>query len=119
MKIRAGFISNSSSSSFIITNKTDETKTFVDFIEENPQIIEEFRAKYDWHTEEDGYTQEELLKSAAMNTTETLPPNSSDEYWFGDEEDTMISKVFDYALRDGGDSKSFTWRIKSCRGTEY
>jgi len=32
MKIRMGFISNSSSSSFIITNNSDKTKDFFDFV---------------------------------------------------------------------------------------
>ena len=30
---------------------------------------------------------------------------------FGDEEGTIIGNVYDYILRDGGTSKSFTWRF--------
>ena len=39
MKIRKGFVSNSSSTAFMITNLTNKEKTLVDFVEENPQLI--------------------------------------------------------------------------------
>ena len=43
MKTRQGFISNSSSSSFIIRNNSDKELTIVDFVKENPQLIEQFK----------------------------------------------------------------------------
>lgn len=104
MKKRKGFVSNSSSSSFIITNKSDKDLTIVDFIIENPHIIEDFVSEYDWYD----YTQEQLLESAKANN-EVIPANSSDEYIFGDEDGTIIGRVFDYALRVGGDSENFDW----------
>ena len=51
MKTRNGFVSNSSSTAFIITNRTKEKKTLVDFVMENPQLIREFREQYDWNTD--------------------------------------------------------------------
>ena len=36
MKIRIGFVSNSSSCSFTIGNKSNKTLTIVDFVNENP-----------------------------------------------------------------------------------
>lgn len=39
MKIRNGFVSNSSSSSFIITNKSNKNFSWVEFILENEQLV--------------------------------------------------------------------------------
>lgn len=107
MKKRTGFVSNSSSSSFIITNKTNNDLTLVDFVRENPDIIEDFVCEYSWYKNEE-YNQEALLESA-NNHNEVIPAHSSDEFIFGDEDGTLIGRVFDYALRNGGTSDSFDW----------
>lgn len=39
MKNRAGLVSNSSSSCFVIFNKTDNVLTLADFMEEFPQVL--------------------------------------------------------------------------------
>jgi len=103
MKIRNGFVSNSSSSSFIIKNKTSKNLTLVDFVEENPQLVDEWNKYYNYNN-----TFDELLKSAKANNF-TFNANSSEEYVFGDEDGTLIGRIFDYILRDGGDSDSFKW----------
>jgi len=110
MKIRNGFVSNSSSSSFIIRNKTKERKTLVDFVEENPQLIEQFVEQYNWHDPKD-YNQEKLLESAKQNN-EKFKPKSEKVCTFGDEDGTIIGDVFDYILRDGGESESFSWMFE-------
>jgi len=115
MKTRQGFVSNSSSSSFIISNKTKSRKTLVDFVKENPQLISDFRDEYDWNTEENGHTQEALIESAEKNNL-VFDPKESKECNFGDRDGTLIGRVFDYILRDGGKSKSFSWEFdKHCR----
>lgn len=103
MKNRNGFVSNSSSTSFIITNKSNKDLTLVDFVKENPQLIEAWNQYYSYNN-----TQEELLESAEVNDF-TIMAKTSEEYIFGDEQGTLIGRVFDYILRDGGDSKNFKW----------
>ena len=114
MKIRQGFVSNSSSTAFMIKNTSKNTKTIVDFVKENPQLVEEFVARYDWHK----YTQEDLLASAEQEMlgkrgkNMTFDPGEEKYCVFGDEDGTVIGNVFDYILRDGGESKSFNWRFE-------
>jgi hypothetical protein len=122
MKIRNGFVSNSSSSSFIICNTSDKTLTIVDFVKENPQLIEQFKKEYDSYENNPDFTQEKLIESA-QNRLDKEPIHPSQPIYiipahtnccliFGDEEGDLIGDVFDYILRDGGKSKNFTWRFE-------
>jgi hypothetical protein len=105
MKSRLGFVSNSSSTSFIIRNKSDRDLSLVDFVRENPQLIQEWNYQYRYDE-----TQEELIESAEINNI-IFPANSSYDYSFGDEDGTLVGRVFDYILRDGGESDNFEWRF--------
>lgn len=111
MKVKADFITNSSSTAFYILNKTNEVKTLVDFVKENPELIEDFIREYGWYKNDSTYTQENLLKSAEENNCK-FDAKRSTEVIFGDEDGTLIGHVFDYILRYGGESKSFKWRFK-------
>jgi hypothetical protein len=77
--------------------------TLVDFVKENPQLIEDWNSYYNYNN-----TQEQLIESAEMNDI-IFRAGTSEEYVFGDEDGTLIGRVFDYILRDGGDSENFKW----------
>jgi len=110
MKIRNGFVSNSSSTAFIITNYSKEKKTLVDFVTENPQLIEQFKKEYGSYKDDPLFSQGNLMVSAEENNME-FSPGKPEYCVFGDEQDTLIGQVFDYILRDGGTSESFSWRF--------
>jgi hypothetical protein len=106
MKIRKNFVSNSSSTSFILTNLTKVPLTLRDFISENAHLVEKFNQEYD-----DIYTVDDLLRSCG---NEALKPGDT-SMEFGDHEGpyghTPLGNVYDYILRDGGKSERFEWRF--------
>jgi hypothetical protein len=108
MKIRASFVSNSSSTSFIITNISDSQKSLIDFVKENPDLIDEFLNEYDWNTS-DKINMQKMINDAQFREDKDFKPGESKIMMFGDEEGTALGQVFDYMLRSGGTSESFIW----------
>lgn len=113
MKIRNGYVSNSSSSSFIIKNISNESKTIIDFAKETSYLCEMFCDEYGYNNE--SYNEKEYIKDAINRQLNkwgfSLPPNESVEYAFGDEDGDVIGTVCDYMMRIGGKTDSFSWRF--------
>jgi hypothetical protein len=103
MKIRNGFVSNSSSSSFMIHNNSDQCKSLVDFVMENKYLLDKFNEDY-----ESDEKLSDMVKDAEC-ANETFDAHTGKNIIFGDEDGTTIGRVYDYILRDGGKSESFSW----------
>jgi hypothetical protein len=108
MKIKTDFVTNSSSTAYILTNKTDQKKTLLDFTMENLWVIKEYDDFYSSFPKQ--LTEADLIESAKLNDFE-FAPNESRYCAFGDEDGTVIGQVYDYMLREGGESESFTWEF--------
>lgn len=118
MKIRKGFVSNSSSTAYIITNRSNIKKKLSDFVEENGRkILRDFRAEFpnDPLEDFDGFkiNFEDIMKVAKSDSYDYVwQPKEAKYCVFGDEQRNKLGLVFDYALRGGGSSKNWIWKYK-------
>jgi len=106
MKARMGFVSNSSSTSFTVTNLTDKPKTIFDFANELHFMVDAFNSLH--HTVE----KDSFLNAAINYKKYQWGPHQSLYVTFGDEDGNDMGVVFDYMLREGGKTASFEWKFE-------
>jgi hypothetical protein len=137
IKTRKGFVSNSSSTSFIIENKTKERLHLCEFIKENSHLIKKFESEFNVSVLDGEFQQShtgEIIKLKSLDDAINLMCQEAKEleesrgmYWspkrtkalapgensvqFGDEQGTLLGEIYDYILREGGESKRFKWRF--------
>lgn len=115
MKIRIGFVSNSSSTSFVITNKTNDTLTLEMFVKETRYLFNEFYKEFKCFDELLNEEIDQQIKDSiiARNKNKkdifSIPPKTSKIAIFGDEDNDIIGRVYDYMLRNGGETKNVSW----------
>lgn len=112
MKIRNGFVSNSSSSSFVFINKTSEEKTWYDFIKENE---EKFKEAIDVVCEnyevENCSSKENIFKNAIeFSKKMKIGLYPGDNYIEIGEDCKTLDWILD-CLCTKGDSENFGWRF--------
>lgn len=106
MKYRKAFVSNSSSCSFTIENLAEWKLTLADFARENDHIRVEFCKRYNWHD----ISYDEMIESAEKANI-IFSPGFKRPCVFGDEDGTAVGQVYDYQLREGGESENFRWKF--------
>lgn len=104
MKIREGFVSNSSSTSFIVTNKTENTLYVRDLCLEAMFLLRQFNEEYHYNISTEDY-----MKDLSYEDEEIKPGRNV--LVFGDENGGGYQTVFDYMMRDGGETLSFKWKF--------
>lgn len=78
--------------------------TVADFALENAYLVEEYNAKYGF-----GGTVEAAVESAKVCYGDIELKPGDNEVIFGDEDGTVLGRIYDYILRDGGKSERFKW----------
>ena len=130
MKRRNGFVTNSSSTLYIIENISDSPKTLVDFVEETKYLIDEYNKSFgpdpdDIDTvnppeEPEPESKNDITIENVRRVAKDIPmkfePHKQELVSMGDHDgpwgNTPLGQLYDYELRDGGKTKSFRWRFK-------
>ncbi len=106
MRNKNEFVTNSSSTSFIITNKTNHNITAREFVDDiyNQGLLHTMKS-YDML-----YTKEDIIKSLEEDYDFILKVGYN-WFKFGDEDNTIAGEIFDYCLRDCYITKKISVKI--------
>ena len=111
MKTRNSFVSNSSSTLFMIKNTSNEIKTLLNFVEETLWLADNHFNTYSSIYSDSKSLKNEMLICALDRQLdkEKFNPNEEKSIRFGDEDGDVLGEIFDYQLRQPNKSKSFSW----------
>jgi len=89
----------------------------IDFVREvGPRMLDAYNREYgEFSVTDDSY--EDMEKNADAYDY-IFPARCVVPVTFGDESGDVIGRVFDYMLREEGESDNFKWILTSCRGSE-
>jgi len=109
MIYRDGFVANSSSTGYVVTNTSSEVKTLIDFAKENKHLVDDYISSYGKRRDNSAEDMKKnVIRDAASRDT-IWEPGESKNVSFGDEDGDTLGVVYDYCLRDGGSSENFSW----------
>jgi hypothetical protein len=122
MKKRHGFVSNSSSASFLVTNISGLEKTTCDFVKEiGEELSEIYSSDYAKDLDYDDVCPahpEGIFKKISKDSKidyyfRIFKPGESHEITFGSQDDTLLGLVFYDILPHEGVSENFSWETTS------
>ena len=122
MKIRLGFVSNSSSSSFLITNKSRKSKKMKDFAKQisfiHDKFIEEFPEYFNDKDKRKRYSKEEMIKEANKSIPMSWGPGKTHKVEFSTEDGVynLLGFVVAVMLRENGETEDFSWKYLGWNG---
>jgi hypothetical protein len=106
LKMRCGFISNSSSCSFIISNKSNQERSLSEFVNENLHLI----GRYNKLCMPKGRISQTSFLNSAVDNDFIFGPLESKRCVFN-HLSTLVARVLDFTLRCDGESENFRWKF--------
>ena len=122
MKLRLGFISNSSSSSFLITNKSNKSKTMKDFVKQISFVYDSFVEAFPEYLKDKQkhkcYSKEEMLRTANQCIPMSWGPGKTHEVEFSTEDGSMnlVGFIIGLMLKENGETEDFKWKYLGWNG---
>ena len=114
MKIRRGFISNSSSSSFVIFSKSNNVRLLSDVVNDNKEDVEKILKKQYYNSTNLSF--DDFIKFVKRNNDFEILEEGTECEFSNDGSDNIIDDVMLSLLGSKKSSNKFNWYHKSYNG---